>query len=145
MAAALFSAALAALLALAAAPALAAADPAFGEWLNEDGFGKITIAPCSSDPALACGAISWLKDPVGHPTRDVNNPDKSLRSRPLIGVLVVRDMKSAGPGRWSGGKLYDPESGKTYDGKLRVLSRNRLRVEGCVLMFCQSETWTRPD
>ncbi|HEX3699716.1 MAG TPA: DUF2147 domain-containing protein [Phenylobacterium sp.] len=136
---------MAAVLASAALPAAAEPDPAFGEWLNEDGFGRVAVAPCSADPALACGAITWLKDPVHHPSRDVNNPDRSLRGRPLVGVLVIRDMKSAGPGRWRAGKLYDPESGKTYDGRLRVLTRNRLQVSGCVLMICDSETWTRAD
>jgi uncharacterized protein (DUF2147 family) len=131
-------------LAAPAAPALAVADPAFGEWLNDDGLAKVTIGPCSTDPALACGAVTWLKDPVGHPSRDVNNPERSLRSRPLVGVLVVRDMRSEGPGRWAGGKLYDPESGKNYNGRLQVLSRNRMQVTGCVLMICENRTWTHP-
>lgn len=131
----------------AAAPAthaLAAADPAFGEWLNADGLGKITVGPCATDPALACGAITWVKDPASHPTHDVNNPDRALRSRPIIGVLAVRDMKNEGPGRWTGGKLYDPETGKTYNGRLKALSTNRMQVTGCVLMICESQTWTRP-
>lgn len=120
-------------------------DPAFGEWLNADGMAHIAIAPCAGDPGKACGAITWLKDPVGHPNRDVNNPDRALRSRPLVGVLVIRQMKPETPGRWTGGEVYDPESGKTYKGSLRIESRNRLRVQGCVLMVCDSETWTRVD
>lgn len=135
---------LAAVAAAAATRAVAAPDPAFGEWLNADGLGKITMGPCSTNPALACGAITWLKDPAGHPTRDENNPDRTLRSRPLVGVLVVRDMKTAGPGRWTGGKLYDPETGKTYNGRMKVLDAKRLQVTGCVLMICQTQTWTRP-
>jgi uncharacterized protein (DUF2147 family) len=133
------------LLAAAARPAAAGPDPAFGEWLTEDGFAHVAIAPCSYDPAKACGAVTWLKDPVGHPTRDVNNPDRALRSRPLIGVLVVQDMRPQGPGRWVDGKVYDAESGKSYKGRLRVLTRNTLRVDGCVLMVCDGETWTRVD
>jgi uncharacterized protein (DUF2147 family) len=135
---------LAALVAAPATPALAAADPAFGEWLNADRLGKITVGPCATDPALACGAITWMKDPEAHPTRDVNNPDRSLRSRPIIGVLAVRDMRNEGPGRWAGGKLYNPENGRSYNGKLKVLSRNRMEVTGCVLMICETQTWTRP-
>jgi uncharacterized protein (DUF2147 family) len=130
---------------LIAGPALANQDPAVGQWLTEDGFAHVAIAPCSGDPARICGAVSWLKDPVGHPTRDIHNPDRTLRSRPLIGVLVVRDMKNEGPGRWTGGKVYDPESGKSYAGRLRTVSRNRLEVDGCVLGICDSETWTRVE
>ncbi|MDB5441833.1 MAG: hypothetical protein JWP73_209 [Phenylobacterium sp.] len=136
---------LAALLTLAAAPAFAEADPAFGEWLTEDGLAKVAVAPCPQDPSLACGAVTWLKDPVGHPTRDVNNPDRALRGRPLVGVQVIREMKLEAPGRWAGGKVYDAETGKSYNGKLRAVSRNRLQVQGCVLMICQSQAWTRAN
>ncbi|MFC3068667.1 DUF2147 domain-containing protein [Phenylobacterium soli] len=137
--------ALASALALLAPAAMTGADPATGEWLTEDGAAKVAIAPCSYAPARMCGAVTWLQDPVHKPTRDVMNPDKALRGRPLVGLLVVRDMQSAGPGRWTGGKIYDAESGKTYAGKLKALSRNRLQVEGCVLMVCDSETWTRAN
>jgi uncharacterized protein (DUF2147 family) len=138
----LLAALLAAPLALAAAPtaALAVPDAAFGEWLNQDGKGRIAMAPCSTDPALACGAISWLKEAA----KDDHNPDPALRGRPLVGVLVVRAMKNQGPGRWAGGKLYDPESGKSYDGRMKVLTGNRMQVTGCILMLCQNQTWTRP-
>jgi len=133
---------IAAALAASASPALAAPDPAFGEWLNADGAGRITVGPCATSPALACGAITWIKDAAAHP-RDENNPDKGLRSRPIIGVLAVRDMKNEGPGRWAGGKLYDPENGKSYNGRLKVLSTNRMQVTGCVAFICESQTWTR--
>lgn len=120
-------------------------DPAFGQWLTEDGMAHVAVAPCAGDPAMACGAVTWLKDPVGHPTRDIHNPKVGLRSRPLVGILVIRDMRPQAPGRWTGGEVYDPESGKTYRGKLKVVSRNRMEVSGCVLGFCDAETWTRVD
>lgn len=136
---------IAAALAAAAGPAFAAADPAIGEWLTEEGLARVAIGPCSTDPGRACGAVTWLKDPVGHPTRDIHNPDRALRGRPLVGMLVIRDMKPQGPGRWSGGTVYDPETGRTADGTLKALSRNRLVVGGCKLVICDSETWTRAD
>jgi uncharacterized protein (DUF2147 family) len=129
----------------AATPALAAPDPAFGEWLNEEGLARITIAPCSGDPALACGAVTWLKGAAGVPTRDVHNPDPAQRGKPLLGVLVIRDMKPQGPGRWVGGRVYQPQTGRTANGELKALSRNRLQVKGCILFVCESETFTRAD
>lgn len=128
-----------------ATPALAAPDPAFGEWLTQDGVARVAVAPCSGDPALACGAVTWLKDPVDHPTRDVRNPDAAQRGRPLVGLLVVRNMKNQGPGRWIGGKLYQPQTGRTADGELKAITRNRLEVKGCILFVCETETWTRAN
>ena len=132
---------LAAAVTLCASAAVAAPDPVVGEWLSQDGAGKIALAPCSSNPALLCGAITWV-DP-SKPQKDIHNPDQSLRTRPIVGVMVVKDMKNQGPGKWGGGKVYDPESGKTYDGKVRAISTDKVHLDGCVLMICKSQTWTR--
>jgi len=139
---------LAAALAISGSSAHAAADPVMGQWLNQDGEGKVLIAPCGGAPAEACGAIVWLKAPnddAGRPVRDIHNPDPALRTRRVVGVPVIRDMKPAGPGRWTGGRLYDPETGKSYKGRLTALSGGRLKVEGCVLVLCQAQIWTRVD
>lgn len=136
--------AFAAAFALLAPATMAGVDPATGEWLTQDGAAKVAVAPCSYDPGRMCGAVTWLQDTVHKPTRDVRNPNKSLRDRPLVGLMVIRDMKNEGPGRWAGGQIYDAKSGKTYAGKLKAVSRNRLQVEGCVMMVCQAQTWTRP-
>lgn len=137
--------ALAALLALSPLPALAAPDGLSGDFLVEDGLAKVTFGPCAGAPALTCGTISSLKDPVGHPTRDEKNPDKALRARPLVGLTVVRDMKPDGPGRWSGGRVYDPKTGRGAQGRLRLQPGGRLLVQGCLLVVCEDETWTRAN
>ena len=133
----------AAALITAATPALAAPDPAFGEWVTEEGLARVAVGPCSYDPALGCGAVTWLKDPVGHPSRDIHNPDPALRGRPLVGILVVKDMRPEGPGRWFGGKIYEPQTGRTANGRLKALTGDRLQVTGCILVICEGETWTR--
>jgi uncharacterized protein (DUF2147 family) len=130
---------LAAALTLAAGPALA--DPVEGEWLNQDKTGKIRVAPCPEKADRMCGAISWLKDKTK--TLDANNPDAALRARPLLGLPMMRDFKQAAPGRWTGGKIYDPKSGKTYDSKLSVNANGSLKLEGCIAFICQAQTWTR--
>jgi uncharacterized protein (DUF2147 family) len=131
---------LAAGLALAiAAPALA--DPVEGEWLIQDKGGKVRIAPCPAQADRMCGTTTWVKNPAK--VLDAKNPDPALRTRPLVGQLVIRDFKQAAPGRWTGGKIYDPETGKTYDSKMSVNANGSLKVEGCVLFVCQAQTWTR--
>jgi uncharacterized protein (DUF2147 family) len=131
---------LAAVLALGAAPAALAADAVEGTWLLPDGNSKVTIAPCPNAADRLCGVVSWLKS--GAP-KDTNNPDASLRTRPILGLQVIRDVKPAGAGKWGGGKIYDPQSGKTYSSKITLTSNDKLKVEGCVMMVCQPQTWTR--
>jgi uncharacterized protein (DUF2147 family) len=132
----------AAALALLAAPA-AAAEGVNGEWLVQGGSAKVRIAPCGDK---LCGLISWLKEPNlanGKPKLDLNNPDARLRARPIVGLPMLSGFSAAGPGRWTGGKIYDPESGKTYNSKLTLNPNGTLKVEGCVSVVCRGMTWTR--
>ena len=122
-----------------AAPAFA--DPVEGEWLTQDKAGKVRIAPCPARPDRMCGTTSWVKDPTK--VLDVKNPDAAMRTKPLLGQQVMRDFKQAAPGRWTGGKIYDPKTGKTYDSKITAAPDGALKVAGCVLMVCQAQTWTR--
>jgi uncharacterized protein (DUF2147 family) len=139
---------LAAALALVGAPALAA-DPA-GNWLVKDQTAVIRIAPCAD---ALCGTIAW----TSQPGLDENNPDPSKRDRPIVGTQILLGMRpaggtggtggasgtgGAGGTRWDG-EIYNPENGKTYSGHIILLSPDLLRIEGCLLIFCGGENWTR--
>ena len=134
--------ALAATLAFAAAPAIAA-DPVEGEWLTESGSGKVRIAPCAGKAERMCGTIVWLRDPADAKAHDTRNPDPALKTRAILGLPLIWNFKPAAPGRWTGGKIYDPNSGKTYDSKISVGANGTLKVEGCILVVCQAQTWKR--
>jgi uncharacterized protein (DUF2147 family) len=123
-----------------AAPAFAA-DPIEGEWLTPEG-GKVRIGACPDKPNLMCGVVSWLPA-ADAGALDTRNPNVALKNRPILGVSTVLEFERAAPGKWTGGKLYDPASGKTYDGKISANPNGTLKVEGCVLMICKAETWTR--
>ena len=134
------AAATAATLAVAIASPALAADPVEGLWLVQAGTAKVKVAPCARDKSRMCGQVAWLKTPGA---KDANNPDASLRSRPIMGMLMIRDFKSAGPGKWTGGKIYDPNSGKTYGSKMNANPDGTLKVEGCIAVVCQAQTWKR--
>jgi uncharacterized protein (DUF2147 family) len=45
---------------------------------------------------------------------------------------------------WSGGKIYNPDDGKTYKAKVTPVDANTLKVRGCVFVpLCKTQTWTR--
>lgn len=139
--------ALYALAAAAIAPAAQAADPVQGTWRTPDGAAKVKVAPCG-DKASMCGTVVWLKAPLdkaGKPVTDAANPNPALRSRPVVGMTLIRDFKPAAAGRWTGGKIYDPKTGKTYASKLSANADGTLKVEGCLSVICQAQTWTRAD
>jgi uncharacterized protein (DUF2147 family) len=119
-----------------------AADP-LGEWLVQDGVARIRIVECNT---RIWGVVAWEKEPGGV---DAENPDRSKRSRPTLGMPILLNMKKAPPEKagqpdqWEG-KVYNAKNGKTYDAKIKPLSADKLEIKGCVLGFlCGGETWTR--
>lgn len=114
-----------------------------GTWASADGGARVGIAPCGNG---ICGNIVWLREPIdkttGKPKTDKRNPDTARRSRPMLGLQVISGMRPDGEGRYSG-QIYNADDGKTYRSKLTLLSPNQAKVEGCVLIFCKGETWTR--
>ena len=119
-----------------------AADPVEGEWFTPNGGSKVRIGACGGNAAQLCGVVSWL--PAGKINDlDTHNPNAALRNRPIMGVATIVGFKQDAPGKWSGGKLYDPASGKTYSGKISINPDGTLKVQGCVMMICQAETWKR--
>lgn len=128
--------------ALAAMPAAAQAPGSIaGNWRADNGRAIITIAPCSNGSAQMCGRISrfLVPEPEGG-ARDTNNPDRSLRSRPLLGVQIFSNLSRDG-NSWSG-RGYSPEDGRHFNATLTT-EGNRLSVRGCVAIFCRTRVLTR--
>lgn len=119
------------------------AQGALGVWADEDGQSNIEIAPCGD---ALCGRIVWLKEPFdasGKAQTDINNPDPSLRTRPLLGLLIIAGLRPDNDGNSLIGKVYNAEDGKIYDIYLDPEGQI-MKVEGCFLTFlCGSQTWTR--
>jgi|SRR5208337_3513549 len=116
-----------------------------GKWLTEEGKGHVLFEGCGSK---LCGKIVWLKEPndtAGKPQADALNEDKSLRTRPVLG-LTLTELESDGNGAWKG-VIYNPEDGKSYKAKAAIQKDGTLLIEGCILggLLCDDQTWTRVD
>lgn len=86
-----------------------------GTWLTQYGDSKITIKVDSKGKYY--GEISWLKEPNrdGKPKLDDKNPEVSLQSRPIMGLVILSDFTySKDDKEWIDGKIYDAKEGKTY-------------------------------
>lgn len=127
-------------------------DDILGIWNTEHKDAKVEIFKCADK---YCGKIVWLKDPAyppgskegapGTPKIDHNNPDPALRSRPVMGLQFMNDFAYAGDTVWKGGRLYDPEKGKTYSGKMTLVSPNQLDLRGFIgiSLLGRTSKWTR--
>ena len=72
------------------------------------------------------GKFVWLASP----RKDINNPVKSLQNRDVLGLEMLTGF-SYDDGTYSGGDIYDPETGKTYSCKMS-LQGNKLKVRGYI-------------
>jgi uncharacterized protein (DUF2147 family) len=129
-----------------AAPVNAQVPSPIGEWTTEGDKARVRIAACPEDAEQLCGVITWSYRPPGAeagPLLDINNQDPTLRSRPIIGLPLLRGFTATGPDSWGGGTIYDPEGGKTYKSKMQLDGADQLEVSGCILIFCRGQTWTR--
>jgi uncharacterized protein (DUF2147 family) len=138
-------------LALATAPAAFTEDAAtpVGTWVTEKGGAHIQIKDCGG---TLCGTIVWLKNPHdkdGKDSVDSNNPEASLRSRKIMGLPLLNGFlpDSSDSKVWSGGTIYDPDSGKTYSCKLTLQDDGKMRVRGYVgiSLLGQTQIWTRAN
>jgi uncharacterized protein (DUF2147 family) len=103
-----------------------------GLWRTEDterGHLEINISPCG---AALCGIIVAARSAQAE-----TSPYEHLNRR------MVWDMQATSkPGSWTGGKIWDPRNGRTFNSRM-ALEKGKLKVSGCVLGVCQSQTWTR--
>ena len=117
----------------------------FGYWLTPGSIVK--IENCDD---YVCAKIEtiFVEDGVDpKQILDDQNKDKSLRSRPLIGINVLYDflIKDVGQKTFKGGKIYDPRRGSTYKSSLYLSDDGILRVEGCLAFICDGEDWRPLD
>lgn len=121
---------------------------AVGRWRTYDdttGEAKSIVVITESN-----GVLSGHIEKVFAPPAPNENPTckactGELNEKPVIGMRIMWDMKRSG-NEYTNGRLMDPENGKTYRGKVRLVDGGRkLEVRGYigVSMFGRTQTWIR--
>ncbi len=130
----------------------AGSEDILGVWNTERREAKIMIYKCGEK---YCGKIVWFKDTnypadskdgtPGTPILDHNNPNPKLKKNPIIGLQILYDFTFTGNNSWTGGKLYNPDNGKTYSGKMTLVSPNQLNLRGFIgiSLIGRTTKWTR--
>ena len=99
--------------------AAAFAQDVIGKWKLDDGTAIVEVY---KEGNAYNGKIVWLEKPTeadGSAVVDSNNPDKNLRSRKLMGLNMLSGLTKNGS-EYTGGKIYDPGNGKTYNCSMKV-------------------------
>lgn len=125
------------------ARAVAAPDDALGVWRTSDQQAAVELYPCGPD---LCGRLIWYVEKRTGPGAglDSHNPDAMQRNRRLCGLLILANFRRKGDG-WTGGWLYDPESGDSYNGTITPDGPDQLNLRGYIgiPLLGRTEHWTR--
>ncbi len=131
-----------AVLGLLATTGYALADDPSGTWRLDNGKVTVKVRQCGEQ---VCANIVALKEPSykdGTPKIDRHNKNPSLRSRPLMGLSVLSNMKSTGENKWAG-NIYNADDGRTYTATM-TLSGSTMKLKGCVAgIFCKTNTFKK--
>lgn len=117
-----------------------------GTWTNSEKKATFEIYKCGDK---LCGKIVSLAVPndpaTGKPKTDTQNPNVKLRTRPRLGMVFMQGFEYDDENKWDDGKIYDPESGKTYSCYMKMLNANSMEVKGYIgfSMIGKSQSWTR--
>ncbi|MGH8141180.1 MAG: DUF2147 domain-containing protein [Steroidobacteraceae bacterium] len=111
-----------------------------GNWVTQprDGIIQISMTPDGAYQGRVIGG--------SNPHRlDQMNPDPSRRRLELLGAVIMRNMRYQGRRRWSGGTIYDPANGRTYQCQLQLQDAQHLQVRGFlgITLLGRSQLWTR--
>jgi len=62
----------------------------------------------------------------------------------VVGIQMLFDLERHSDTEWQG-RMYNPEDGRTYMGKVTILSPDEVRMSGCIVggLICRSEEWPR--
>ncbi len=117
-------------------------DDIVGFWMTTENMLKVQVYKAGNEYR---GKIIWFEDAhykaKMEECRDEMNPDPKLRDRKVLGLEVVTGLKyNVKDNNWQDGRIYDSNSGKTYDSEVNMHTTSTLTVTG-YWMF----TWLGED
>lgn len=126
-----------------------------GKWqtVDEDGY-RDSIVEITQNQDVVEGHVRWLlfetypeSDPMhGQPLVDRENPDPTMRQRPVLGLKVLSNFEFNGE-YWVNGQIYSVRTGKSYKARMHLKSPNALAIRGYIgsPIFGKTVTWSRVE
>ena len=105
-----------------------------GQWLCEGENGKGIVKIYKSEKGKYYGEFVKALDPV---------KQKMLIEKKIQMPLILKDFVYKGSNKWTEGKLFLPSKKVTVDGKLELVSVDKLKVTGTGYGMTKSTYWER--
>ncbi len=115
-----------------------------GKWLTENDKAKVEIFLSQGKYFGIIRSLKVPNDEAGKAKVDKKNPDESKRKEPLIGLLFLKGFTyDAKEKEWTGGTIYDSESGKTYKSKFWINADGEIKLRGYWGIFYKTQVWKK--
>ncbi len=146
IACALVVAALVGLPAAARAQAVASSPAGWWKTIDDDtGKAKSVVYIVEKDGVLTGMVVSIIPDPGKTPDPVCDKCEGERKGKPIKGMTIMWGLRKDGD-EWSGGRVLDPENGKTYKCWVEVVDGGaHLKVRGYVgvSLFGRTQYWQR--
>ncbi len=119
-----------------------------GLWktIDDDGKTAKSLVRISEQAGTLVGSIDKLLDPAAQPDAKCDKCADDRKNQPVVGLQIIRGVKSEGDGIWGGGEILDPNNGKTYRTRLKpVDGGKKLEMRGYIGPFYRTQTWIRVE
>jgi uncharacterized protein (DUF2147 family) len=107
-------------------------DQICGKWMSSEKNLLVQVYHDADNTYRA--KIIWFRDDPSKPMGewcDTKNPDPSLRTRKILGMSVLRELKyDASSGSWEDGMIYDAKNGKEWNASVYINKEGLLKVKG---------------
>ncbi|MER3376725.1 MAG: DUF2147 domain-containing protein [Allomuricauda sp.] len=118
----------------------------FGKWKTVDdrnGINKAIIHVYKEDGLMQAKVVKILEE--GKENALCTKCDGELKDKPIVGMKIMDDFEKSGKGEYKGKRLFDPEQGMTFRGKVWLddENENRLKVRGYLAFLYRTQTWHR--
>ena len=119
-----------------------------GLWRNIDdktGEAKAEIRIRDTGDGSLVGVLEKRLNKNAKPEDLCKECSDDRKDKPLLGLELIRGAKKAeGKEVWEGGKILDPENGRTYGLRMTPIEAGKkLEVRGSIGPFGRTQTWVR--
>jgi uncharacterized protein (DUF2147 family) len=113
-----------------------------GKWLTADKKGIVEIYKRGN---FYYGKIIQGNSSSNSDSLDSKNSKPELRSRKVVGMDILKNLKYKAENDWGDGSIYDPNSGDEYNLFISLDGLNMLKLRGFmgISIFGRTEIWTR--
>ena len=118
-----------------------------GLWqmLDDDSKQPLSLVRISEAEGVQSGKLEKLLDPARQNAKCTLCTDER-KNQPMLGMTIMRNVKSSGDGTWEGGEILDPNNGNVYRVRLKPIEGGKaLEVRGYIGPFFRNQRWTRVE